>query len=130
MTLQAVTFTKDMSLTAALNKVMQSVTLGGPVIDENEKVVGFLSEQDLLDKLVKASYHCQDTHTVQECMHEDVLSVSPEMSVIELADMMKVGKPKMYPVVDDRGKLVGIITRRDVLRAIGMTLNECFKHPV
>ncbi|EGR1566298.1 CBS domain-containing protein [Vibrio parahaemolyticus] len=130
MTLQAVTFTKDMSLTAALNKVMQSVTLGGPVIDENENVVGFLSEQDLLDKLVKASYHCQDTHTVQECMHEDVLSVSPEMSVIELADMMKVGKPKMYPVVDDRGKLVGIITRRDVLRAIGMTLNECFKHPV
>ncbi|EHH1093329.1 TPA: CBS domain-containing protein [Vibrio parahaemolyticus] len=130
MTLQAVTFTKNMSLTAALNKVMQSVTLGGPVIDENEKVVGFLSEQDLLDKLVKASYHCQDTHTVQECMHEDVLSVSPEMSVIELADMMKVGKPKMYPVVDDRGKLVGIITRRDVLRAIGMTLNECFKHPV
>ncbi|EHR0244247.1 CBS domain-containing protein [Vibrio parahaemolyticus] len=130
MTLQAVTFTKDMSLTAALNKVMQSVTLGGPVIDENEKVVGFLSEQDLLDKLVKASYHCQDTHTVQECMHEDVLSVSPEMSVIELADMMKVGKPKMYPVVDDRGKLVGIITRRDVLRAIGMTLDECFKHPV
>ncbi|ELJ8838190.1 CBS domain-containing protein [Vibrio parahaemolyticus] len=130
MTLQAVTFTKDMSLTAALNKVMQSVTLGGPVIDENEKVVGFLSEQDLLDKLVKASYHCQDTHTVQECMHEDVLSVSPEMSVIELADMMKVGKPKMYPVVDDRGKLVGIITRRDVLRAIGMTLNESFKHPV
>ncbi|WP_319536571.1 CBS domain-containing protein [uncultured Vibrio sp.] len=130
MTLQAVTFTKDMSLTAALNKVLKSVTLGGPVIDENKKVVGFLSEQDLLDKLVKASYHCQDTHTVQECMHQDVLSVSPEMSIIELADMMKVGKPKVYPVVDDKGKLVGIITRSDVLRALGVTLNECFMHPV
>ncbi len=130
MTLQAVTFTKDMSLSAALSKVMQSVNLGGPVLDENKKVVGFLSEQDLLDKLVKASYHCQDTHTVQECMHDDVLSVSPEMSIIELADMMKVGKPKVYPVVDDREKLVGIITRRDVLRAIGVTLNECFMHPV
>ncbi|AEX21386.1 MULTISPECIES: CBS domain-containing protein [Vibrio] len=130
MTLQAVTFTKDMSLSAALNKVIKSVTLGGPVIDENKKVVGFLSEQDLLDKLVKASYHCQDTHTVQECMHQDVLSVSPEMSIIELADMMKVGKPKVYPVVDDKGKLVGIITRRDVLRALGVTLNECFMHPV
>jgi predicted transcriptional regulator len=63
-------------------------------------------------------------------MHEDALSVSPEMSIIELADMMKVGKPKMYPVVDDKDKLVGVITRRDVLRAIGKTLNECFKHPV
>ncbi|MGY0616348.1 CBS domain-containing protein [Vibrio sp. FJH11] len=130
MTLQAVTFTKDMSLTAALNKVMKSLTLGGPVIDENKKVIGFLSEQDLLDKLVKASYHCQDTHTVQECMHPDVLSVSPEMSIIDLADMMKVGKPKVYPVIDDKGKLVGIITRRDVLRALGVTLNECFMHPV
>ena len=130
MTLQAVTFTKDMSLSAALNKVIKSVTLGGPVIDENKKVVGFLSEQDLLDKLVKASYHCQDTNTVQECMHQDVLSVSPEMSIIELADMMKVGKPKVYPVVDDKGKLVGIITRRDVLIALGVTLNECFMHPV
>ncbi|MGR5067118.1 MULTISPECIES: CBS domain-containing protein [Vibrio] len=130
MTLQAVSFTAGMSLTAALNKVMQSVTLGGPVIDEHEKVIGFLSEQDLLDELIKTSYHCQDTHTVQECMHKDVLSVSPEMSIIELADMMKVGKPKMYPVVDDTEKLVGMITRRDVLRAIGKSLDECFQHPV
>ncbi|POF60053.1 hypothetical protein CRN58_05560, partial [Vibrio vulnificus] len=85
--------------------------------------------QDLLDKLVKASYHCQDSYTVGECMHSDVLSVSSDMSIIELADMMKVGKPKMYPVVDNK-KLVGVITRRDVLKAIGQSLDDCFKHPV
>lgn len=129
MTLQAVTFTPEMSLTAALNKVMRSDHLGGPVIDENEKVIGFLSEQDLLERLIKSSYFCQDTHIVRDCMHVGVLSVSPEMSIIELADMMKVGKPKVYPVVDN-GKLVGIITRRDVLRAIGKNLDACFKHPV
>ncbi|EHH2448426.1 TPA: CBS domain-containing protein [Vibrio vulnificus] len=129
MTLQAVTFTVDMSLSAALNKVMKSVVMGGPVINEKEEVIGFLSEQDLLDKLVKASYHCQDSYTVGECMHSDVLSVSSDMSIIELADMMKVGKPKMYPVVDNK-KLVGVITRRDVLNAIGQSLDDCFKHPV
>ncbi|ELV8715657.1 CBS domain-containing protein [Vibrio vulnificus] len=129
MTLQAVTFTVDMSLSAALNKVMKSVVMGGPVINEKEEVIGFLSEQDLLDKLVKASYHCQDSYTVGECMHSDVLSVSSDMSIIELADMMKVGKPKMYPVVDNK-KLVGMITRRDVLKAIGQSLDDCFKHPV
>ncbi|AAO10451.1 CBS domain-containing protein [Vibrio vulnificus] len=129
MTLQAVTFTVDMSLSAALNKVMKSVVMGGPVINEKEEVIGFLSEQDLLDKLVKASYHCQDSYTVGECMHSDVLSVSSDMSIIELADMMKVGKPKMYPVVDNK-KLVGVITRRDVLKAIGQSLDDCFKHPV
>jgi len=129
MTVKAVTFTPEMSLTAALNKVMRSEHLGGPVIDDKERVIGFLSEQDLLDKLVKVSYFCQDTHNVSDCMYREVLSVSPEMSIIELADLMKVGKPKVYPVVDN-GKLVGIISRKDVLRAIGKSLDNCFKHPV
>lgn len=129
MTLQAVTFTPSMSLSAALEKVMNSNYLGGPVIDESKKVIGFLSGQDLLDKLIKVSYYCQDTHIVSDCMSKEVLSVTPETSIIELADMMKVGKPKVYPVIDN-GRLVGIITRRDVLRAIGKTINDCFKHPV
>ncbi|WP_428772029.1 CBS domain-containing protein [Vibrio sp.] len=129
MTLQAVTFKPDMSLSAALEKVIRSVHLGGPVINEQEEVIGFLSEQDLLDKLVKASYFSQDTNLVRECMHKEVLSVSPETSIIELAEMMKVGRPKVYPVIDE-GKLVGIITRRDVLKAIGKTLMSNLRHPV
>jgi len=129
MTLQAVTFTPEMSLSAALDKVMNSKYLGGPVINERREVIGFLSGQDLLDKLIKVSYYCQDTHIVSDCMHSEVLSVTSETSIIELADMMKVGKPKVYPVID-AGKLVGIITRRDVLRAIGKNIEDCFKHPV
>lgn len=129
MTLQAVTFTPEMSLSAALDKVMNSRYLGGPVINEQREVIGFLSGQDLLDKLVKVSYYCQDTHIVSDCMHKDVLSVTSDTSIIELADMMKVGRPKVYPVID-AGKLVGIITRRDVLRAVAKNLDDCFKHPV
>lgn len=129
MTLQAVTFTPDMSLSAALDKVMHSKYLGGPVINEQKQVIGFLSGQDLLDKLIKVSYYCQDTHIVSDCMHPEVLSVTSETSIIELAEMMQVGKPKVYPVID-AGKLVGIITRRDVLRAIGKNIEDCFKHPV
>ncbi|MDA0126908.1 CBS domain-containing protein [Vibrio sp. MarTm2] len=129
MTLQAVTFSPDMSLSAALEKVLDSRYLGGPVINEKKEVIGFLSGQDLLDKLIKVSYYCQDTHIVSDCMHSEVLSVTSDTSIIELAEMMTVGKPKVYPVIDN-GKLVGIITRRDVLRAIGKNIDDCFKHPV
>ncbi|MCG9597115.1 CBS domain-containing protein [Vibrio sp. Isolate25] len=129
MTLQAVTFKPEMSLSAALDKMMKSSYLGGPVINEKEEVIGFLSGHDLLDKLVKVSYYCQDTHIVSDCMHPEVISVGPDTSIIELADMMQVGKPKVYPVIDN-GKLVGIITRRDVLRAVARNLDDCFKHPV
>lgn len=126
---QPITFTPDMSLTAALDKVIKSDNLGGPVVDAGGAVVGYVSEQDLLEKLIKVSYYCQDTHIVSDCMHKEVLSVSPEMGIIELAEMMKVGKPKVYPVIEG-GKLLGIITRRDVLRAVSKNLDACFKHPV
>ena len=62
-------------------------------------------------------------------MYPEVLSVTSETSIIELADMMRVGKPKVYPVIDS-GRLVGIITRRDVLKAIGKNIDDCFQHPV
>ena len=42
---------------------------------------------------------------------------------------MTADKPKIYPVVDG-GKLVGIITRRNVLQAISESIGQCFQHPV
>ncbi|GLT17578.1 CBS domain-containing protein [Vibrio zhanjiangensis] len=129
MTLQAVKFSPEMSLSVALEKMLKSNYLGGPVINDKQEVIGFLSGHDLLDKMVKASYYCQETYSVSDCMHTEVISVRSDTSIIELADMMKSGKPKVYPVIDN-GKLVGIITRRDVLRAVAKNLDDCFKHPV
>jgi CBS domain-containing protein len=129
MTQHPITFEADMSISAALEKVIDSEHLGGPVVDDRRRVIGFLSEQDLLDKLVKVSYYCQDSYTVGDCMNRDVFSVSPDLPIIELADLMKVGKPKVYPVVDE-DILVGLITRRAVLRALEKNLQCCFQHPV
>lgn len=129
MNTRPVTFDPKMSLSQALGKLLLSKQIGGPVVDEQRKVVGFLSEQDMIHKLLKVGYHCQDTHNVQDCMHAEVLTVTPEDSIIELADVMTGQKPKIYPVVDN-GRLVGIITRRDVLTAISNQIVDCFKHPV
>ncbi|PSW01127.1 CBS domain-containing protein [Photobacterium lipolyticum] len=131
MKLQPVTFDPKMSLSVALDKLLTSKQIGGPVVDEQKKVVGFLSEQDMIHKLLKVGYYCQDTDNVQDCMRSDVLTVSPEDSIIELAEIMSAQKPKIYPVVDPKnGKLVGVITRRDVLTAISTQIGACFKHPV
>ncbi|MFV0574425.1 MAG: CBS domain-containing protein [Vibrio sp.] len=126
---RAVTFTEDMPLTVALDKVLNAINIGGPVINEKREVVGFLSEQDLLNRLVQSTYHCQDTHNVGDCMRVNALTISPEMSIIELAGMMKEGKPKVYPVVENK-KLVGIISRREVLQAVSDNIKISFEHPV
>ncbi|WP_105903449.1 CBS domain-containing protein [Vibrio gangliei] len=124
---RAVTFSVDMTLPIALEKVLAAQNIGGPVVNEKNEVVGFLSEQDLLNRLIQVSYHCQDTHSVGDCMRKDAFTISPEMSVIELANMMQEGKPKVYPVVENK-KLVGIISRREVLKAISDNLDKSFKH--
>ncbi|KMV29208.1 CBS domain-containing protein [Photobacterium swingsii] len=129
MNMRPVTFDPSQSLSAALDKLLTAKQIGGPVVDANRQVVGFLSEQDMIQKLIKVGYHCQDTHTVGECMREDVLTVSPDSSIIELADTMSGQKPKIYPVVEN-GQLVGVITRRDVLTAISNQIGACFQHPV
>lgn len=130
MNLRPVTFKASTSLSMALEKMLNSKQTGGPVIDENNHVVGFLSEQDMIHTLLKAGYYCHDSNKVEDCMHTDVVSVTPDESIIKLAEEMLPNKPKIYPVLGDDGRLVGIISRRDILRAIATQIDDCFHHPV
>ncbi len=125
-----VTFKVSMPLSIAMGKMLNAQQTGGPVIDDNNRVVGFLSEQDLIHKLLRVGYYCQDSDNVADCMRGDVKTVSPDESVIKLAEEMLPAKPKVYPVVDEDDRLIGVISRRDILRAIATQIDDCFHHQV
>lgn len=91
---------------------------GAPVVNEELEVIGFASEHDLLCKVLNSSYHGSTGANVEDIMRTDVLSVSPDDSIIELAQTMsKTNKPKMFPVIEDK-KLVGTITRGLLLKSL------------
>ncbi|WP_292255092.1 CBS domain-containing protein [Marinospirillum sp.] len=91
---------------------------GAPVINERGELVGFVSEHDLLKQLLDSSYHSSTSSTVLDVMRADVVTVSPDDSIIELAQTMaRIDKPKVYPVAEG-GKLIGIITRGQLLQAL------------
>jgi CBS domain-containing protein len=113
-----VTFDKDMDIAMAVERLLATHQSGGPVVDEQLRVVGFLSEQDCLQKMIESSYTGESTDTVASIMKTNTLTVTAENSVMGLAEQMTQPKPKVYPVVDDDEKLIGIITRRDVLTAL------------
>ena len=123
-----VVFSAAMPLSSALEKMLNAQQIGGPVLDEQDNLVGFLSEQDMLHKLLKAGYHCQETDTVAESMHVDVLAVDENDSILQLAEEMLPNKPKIYPVLDSKKRLVGTISRRDILKAIAAQIENCFSH--
>lgn len=91
---------------------------GAPAVNERGELVGFVSEHDLLQQLLDSSYHSSSKATVQDVMRTDVVTVSPNDSIIELAQTMaQIDKPKVYPVAEN-GKLIGIITRGQLLQAL------------
>lgn len=123
-----VTFSVEMPVAEAVERLINNHQTGGPVLDENKKVVGFLSEQDCLAQMIESSYYREQIARVKDIMRTEVLSIKSYDSVLELAQQMLGEKPKIYPVVDDDGYLVGSICRSEVLHAMDVQFRDGFKH--
>ncbi|WP_085299788.1 CBS domain-containing protein [Cognaticolwellia mytili] len=122
-----VTFTPEMMVEEAALRFLKTKQIGGPVIDSNNQLMGFLSESDVLAKMIETIYYNEHITDVAGLMRKDVLTVKPYDSVIELGQQILKNKPKVYPVVDDDENLLGTISRNDVLRAIDLHLRSGYK---
>jgi CBS domain-containing protein len=111
------TIKPEMSIREAIEKMINHQLIGAPVVDEQMRVIGFISEQDCLAHLISDSYYREQNTRVKEVMQNDVLFASPEMSVLDLSQLMCENKPKKYPVCEN-GKLIGIINRTHILQAL------------
>jgi predicted transcriptional regulator len=125
---QPVLLKADMPLANAVEHLLKHNKAGAAVVDNQGKLVGFLSQQDCLSVMLKSSYHCDMTAVVQDCMKTEVLFVSPDDSVLQLAEQMLGPKPKIYPVVSE-GKVVGTINRTNVLNAMNTYMQQCYLTP-
>ena len=86
-----------------------------PVVDADDKLLGIVSEHDLLAAL-------DDGHKLGAVVAGDVMtsnpySIHPEAMLPTLVHVFRASDLIRVPVVDAKDKLVGIIARRDVLRA-------------
>jgi len=117
-------FSSDDNIFDAVERMQKYNISGGAVLDEEQKCVGFLSEQDCIQALLQASYHCEMTATAGDLMHEEVLTVDADMSIVDLASLFSVNKPKLYPVVSG-GKVVGIVCRAEVIEVLLESGKDC-----
>lgn len=102
------------SLQGVVRHLLQNHVTGLPVVDEDRKVVGFVSEQDCIHTLLVHHYHGEGEPSVDDVMKRQPLTITPGMSVVDLAQNLGHDKPKVYPV-EDQGQLVGIVTRTAIL---------------
>lgn len=120
-------FTLEMPVAEAVEKLIEAQQTGGPVIDARRGLVGFLSEQDCLRQMIESSYYREQVARVKDIMQEQVKSVKPDDSVLEVAQRLLSDRIKVYPVVDDEGTLFGTINRTQILQAIDIQLQDAYK---
>ena len=117
MATELVTLEPEQELLAAANMLIEHDISGAPVVDGDGRMVGILTERDCLQAALQAEYYGTRGGLVREFMSVDVESVAPNESILTVASMFVKGSYNRYPVVDD-GRLVGQISRLDVMRAL------------
>jgi CBS domain-containing protein len=113
-----VTFKRDMDVLDALQELVQNRIAGAPVVDDQGELVGMLSELDCLKIALNAGYYGDSGGPVSDYMTPDVETVDAEMNIIDLAQKFLQYGYRRFPVLRNN-RLVGQISRRDVLRALG-----------
>jgi predicted transcriptional regulator len=114
----------DMPVAEASAKLIKKLLLGGPVIDDNGKLVGWISDQECLQATLQVAYHNTRVAIVKDVMQHTVLTINLESDPLEVAQNMLNAKPKNYPVVDKAGKVVGVLSRRHILTMLDKKLQE------
>ncbi|MCX5435317.1 CBS domain-containing protein [Streptomyces sp. NBC_00063] len=83
-----------------------------PVVDDSEHPVGVVSEADLLHKRVAG----RGSPTAADIMTSPAITAAPEWSVVRAARVMGRHAVKRLPVVDAAGRLIGVLSRRDLVQ--------------
>lgn len=119
MTQKVITFHPLQSIAEAMDVFLEQQISGAPVMDDNGKIIGILSEIDCLKIMVDEAYHNlpHGKISVMNYMSNNVATVSINADVLDVASKFLHTHFRRFPVVDDNGKLVGQVSRRDILKA-------------
>lgn len=113
-----VTFRPDQDINEVITIIIDKKISGGPVLDENQKLVGIISEKDCLRIIVDQAYHNlpQSFPRVSDYMTREVVTLSADMDIVGAATAFLNSPVRRLPIVKN-GTLLGQVSRRDILRA-------------
>ena len=120
---QLITFQSDTPIEAAMESFLENKISGAPVLDNQGKLVGVLSEKDCMRTLFESSYYNNLGGFVKEYMSTDLKTINIHDTLSNVADEFIKSRFRRFPVMEG-DKLVGQISRRDILRAIVKLSNE------
>ena len=98
-------------------EMMEDKRVGALVVTDGDALVGVMSERDFAREMLTADGGPRDM-LVSDIMTKDVFTVSPESNVGDCMAMMTDKRIRHLPVVDEAGRLVGVISIGDIVSAV------------
>lgn len=122
MTKDLVTFTAQQSVESVMLSLVKHRISGGPVLDEQGKLVGMISETDCIKQISESRYYNMPMPeiTIEKYVSKNIDSIDGNMSIFDAANKFIQSGRRRFPIIED-GKLIGQISQKDVLKA-AMTL--------
>jgi CBS domain-containing protein len=130
MTREVMTFSEETTVREAAALLLERRISGAPVVDRDGKLSGVLSEEDLIGVFYEGHRNLEKT-AIGTCsvlgsslVTRKVISVRPETLVQEIAKKLMSLKIKRVPVVDGASRVVGVVSRKDILKALAGLVPE------
>lgn len=117
------TLSPETDILEGVDFLLKNHVTGAPVLDAANNVIGILTEKDCLRLLSTGMEADVPRGVVRDFMTREVASIPPDMNVYFLAGLFLKANYRRLPVIE-KGKLVGAITRFDVLRVIQANLKK------
>lgn len=144
MTREVVTVTEDTSIVTVAELLHRNSFHALPVVDAQKKLVGIVTETDFFLKDVAVIYlpayaeiiqkqlsedkkpseemtelETLSRATTRDIMTEQPITVSPEANLTDIISLVRAHHFKTFPVIDNIGGIVGVVTIMDVIATIG-----------
>ena len=112
-----ITLKPDVDIVEAAQTLLEYRLPGAPVLDDHNRLVGYLSDKDCLHTVLSAVYNQDYGELVEDRMTKDIKSVHPSDNITDVAERFLKDNVRAYPVVK-KDVLVGMLSRQNVLSAI------------
>ncbi|MDC6404157.1 MULTISPECIES: CBS domain-containing protein [Maribacter] len=118
MTRELITFDPDQAVEEVIEILIKNKISGGPVVNEGNELIGIISEGDCIKYICDSRYYNMpaDSNSVSHCMVKNVETIDGNMNIFDAAKKFLEAKRRRFPIID-KGKLVGQISQKDILKA-------------
>ncbi|MGO1751041.1 CBS domain-containing protein [Psychroflexus halocasei] len=122
-------FQKGQSIIEVVETIMRYRISGGPVVDENDKLIGVISEGDCIKQISDSRYYNMpmELTLIEDYMTKGIDTISPDTNLFDAAQKFITSKHRRFPVVEN-DKILGIVSQKDVLRTALMLKGYSWKH--